>query len=529
MSYFGDIIPVISQNIDALRATGALAARPGFMLDEDGYPTQTRAVVLIADPNVALANVPDSLGGLPIDVRMATPAQIMQFTQPAAFADKARFSLAESVPDDFPGLVLLREGVAPLAVPVEAAPGIVYTPPPGANYDPIQLRNVTMICSCSPDNGWSVLEAFIQATSASLTTAMYDFTSAHIEQTVATSLEGKPFKLVLDHPPKNPTADETDEQTVAKLTSALGSTFTQTWALTPSDPDGGTPIFQTSYHIKVSARDIGRTNVGVWISSGNWNNSNQPVFDWTNPDKTLARKSDRDWHVVFFSQELAAWFASFIEHDFDVAQAENANAARAHAIVEALPPPPPAASPIDEFVGPITLTESVTVTPLLTPDAGVYVDAILDLINGTQRSFDLQLQYINSFAADPKFADLIAALARVQHNEAIVTRIILGNNQQSENLELMQEAGMLVDRAHVRIQNNVHNKGMLVDGVRTVVSSQNWSGAGVLRNRDAGVIIESAQVNAYFQARFDYDWTYQATAKPRQAKTGGTENGGDDS
>ncbi len=42
---------------------------------------------------------------------------------------------------------------------------------------------------------------------------------------------------MLDHPGKNPTADQTDEKTVSDLRQALGQDFTQAWALTHTDPD----------------------------------------------------------------------------------------------------------------------------------------------------------------------------------------------------------------------------------------------------------------------------------------------------
>jgi hypothetical protein len=38
-----------------------------------------------------------------------------------------------------------------------------------------------------------------------------------------------------------------------------------------------------------------------------------------------------------------------------------------------------------------------------------------------------------------------------------------------------------------------------------VISSQNWSQAGVRQNRDAGMIIESAPIAQYFQKVFSID------------------------
>ena len=72
-------------------------------------------------------------------------------------------------------------------------------------------------------------------------------------------------------------------------------------------------------------------------------------------------------------------------------------------------------------------------------------------------------------------------------------------------LEQLQAAGLdVVNR--VKIQNNVHNKGIVVDSRAVLVSSQNWSTDGTLFNRDAAVIIENATTAAYFDTIFMHDW-----------------------
>jgi phosphatidylserine/phosphatidylglycerophosphate/cardiolipin synthase-like enzyme len=52
----------------------------------------------------------------------------------------------------------------------------------------------------------------------------------------------------------------------------------------------------------------------------------------------------------------------------------------------------------------------------------------------------------------------------------------------------------------------VHNKGFVVDGVIVALGSQNWSGDGVLRNRDASVIIENHKAAAFYESIFLHDW-----------------------
>jgi phosphatidylserine/phosphatidylglycerophosphate/cardiolipin synthase-like enzyme len=45
-----------------------------------------------------------------------------------------------------------------------------------------------------------------------------------------------------------------------------------------------------------------------------------------------------------------------------------------------------------------------------------------------------------------------------------------------------------------------------------LVSSANWSSDGVLRNRDAGLIIHDRDIAAYYQGVFLDDWNNRATA-----------------
>jgi phosphatidylserine/phosphatidylglycerophosphate/cardiolipin synthase-like enzyme len=69
------------------------------------------------------------------------------------------------------------------------------------------------------------------------------------------------------------------------------------------------------------------------------------------------------------------------------------------------------------------------------------------------------------------------------------------------------KAGGVDLTANIALQYNVHNKGFVIDSKTVVVSSQNFSPAGVHDNRDAGAIIESEDIAQYFEAIFLADWT----------------------
>ena len=269
-------------------------------------------------------------------------------------------------------------------------------------------------------------------------------------------------------------------------------------------------IYPSAYHIKVAVRD-GDT---VWLSSGNWNNSNQPDFDPIgNPqpgDQTTARGSDRDWHVIVEDANLAGQFKAYLLNDYavahDVAESGDAPlpfaAQPEFALAKAKPAGTFVFQPPKRIAG-----ETSTITPLLTPDPGVYRDKMLALINAVQTSLYIQLQYIhpsNNEATDQPFNDLIDAVkAKIDAGKDV--KIILSEWQVPGGwLDRLQEAG--IDLDVVKIQNGVHNKGFIFDHEIVALGSQNWSGDGVLRNRDASVVIENATAAAYFETIFLGDW-----------------------
>jgi phosphatidylserine/phosphatidylglycerophosphate/cardiolipin synthase-like enzyme len=77
-----------------------------------------------------------------------------------------------------------------------------------------------------------------------------------------------------------------------------------------------------------------------------------------------------------------------------------------------------------------------------------------------------------------------------------------------DKIELLQERG--IPQKYIEIQQNVHNKGIVVDSSVVVVGSQNWSGQGVSSNRDASVIIHNAAAAQYWEQIFDHDWKNMA-------------------
>jgi phosphatidylserine/phosphatidylglycerophosphate/cardiolipin synthase-like enzyme len=530
MNKLDHLIPIIKRNLTQLDKPGVLFVRPGYCV-ENGWPTKEEAIVVVTSSTTGKVSLPSKIEGTSVEVRQATDLEQFSHDNPAQLSQVAdhRPELRSSVLPEFsPSAASVRPNVsAEVASARQKKPEIAYTPA-DVPLNPVSGQ-IPMICHVSPDAGWPTLVDFVSGTRNHLKVSMYDFTSSHVLQLFLTKLGAAKLQITLDDPPRNPTADQTDPETVQDLQNTLDANFASAWALVRSSPEADTWIYPTAFHIKVMVRDSDT----VWLSSGNLNNSNQPAIDPIGDpqptDQPIAKQSDRDWHVIIQSSDLAETFEAYLDHDFQQATQHAPSgtlATRPGNTVQT----PQLSSLTREVIGgftfapPKTINEQVTITPLLTPDPGIYQAAILDLINSVQVSLYIQLQYIHptNIPADSKFTDLIDAVAaKIDAGKDV--KIILSEFQVlNGGLEALQAAGVNLDI--VKIQNNVHNKGFVFDHKKVVVSSMNWSGEGVLSNRDAGVIIDNATAANYYETIFLDDWnnhSKQEMVKPGNSRTAG--------
>jgi hypothetical protein len=164
---------------------------------------------------------------------------------------------------------------------------VQFAPPKSGSYEPLDPPNLPLVeepmeltVCVSPEAGWSELEDFLGGTQKRLTVAMYQFTAPHIFDPVnaAVSPKGRRFELVLHPIPEKPAhsgvkARESDENSgvLDPLEQTLKARFEMAWAtlVSKAHPDG---LRASAYHIKVAVRD----GNACWMSSGNWQSSNQP-------------------------------------------------------------------------------------------------------------------------------------------------------------------------------------------------------------------------------------------------------------
>jgi phosphatidylserine/phosphatidylglycerophosphate/cardiolipin synthase-like enzyme len=538
----------ITDHLSRLSKYGVLTARPGYEITNHQL-TGRRAIVVTVHtkrPRVGLPRgeaLPDSISGIPVDVRQANSYQRLRAADPLAAEVSQTYRRPEEAEPEWPlerelpsGELLKSarsETQKKLAAQTKAQPAsaralATHQNKPQLEYDPVGCPPLVPVdvtarvtTAVSPDAGLATLTKFLSGTTSSLIIGMYDFTSAEILGDFKSDLTAsKTLQIVLDDPAPNPTRDQTDWQTVQDLKQTLGSRARIAWALTRSDHFAAQWSFPYAYHIKVIVRD----NSAVWLSSGNLNNSNEP--DLSHPPTT----EDRDWHIIVEDASLARTFVAYLDFDYRTAVANQLSSqpsiekaiedARAKRAREANPTPPCQSKNAARARGGTKTTVppkvfnnlSLRATPLLTPDKlpntqdGQYLTNIIRLIKNARNSIYIQLQYIEASKGNGSLYDHLLQAIASQIAANTVVKLIVSANYAEKWGEKMKDEGVDVT-ANIRTLPNVHNKGFIIDGETVVISSQNFSPAGVYENRDAGLILESEQIAQYFGPIFDADWS----------------------
>ncbi|MGZ3650053.1 MAG: phospholipase D-like domain-containing protein [Bdellovibrionota bacterium] len=187
-----------------------------------------------------------------------------------------------------------------------------------------------------------------------------------------------------------------------------------------------------------------------------------------------------------------------------------------------IPTPAPAPAPKPN-PGPGGALVASAVQQITSPDTSLR--GLVSLIDGASRSIDIQQMTFDS-AWSSGTNPLIDAITRAA-GRGVRVRVLLndetvfnhsGNPSKSKNLPtisaLNQIPNVMARTANLKAMgvDYIHNKGMLVDGNITLISSINWDENAIQRNREAAVAITSPGVFAHYEAIFANDW--QVSAQP---------------
>ena len=477
-----------------------LNVRLGYVF-KNGWITNERALVVTVRQkltNAALNEsripaLPETFMGLPVEVGNPTIPELVALARGPALTESV-FAAPEVMPEE-----------------------ITYTTLPGN-----LLKKVTapmrVIAHVSPDAGWTKLSEFLDGVNRRLVVGMFDFGAPHIADAVeGAGLKPNFNKLTLVIQPGESVGDGTkandltDAQVVEQLRNSLGGKFENAWVKI-GRVNGWVA---SSYHIKVAVRD----GQAFWLSSGNWQSSNQPDADPVSevpPQRKWLDDYNREWHAIVEHAGLARVFEKYLLHDFQ----NNLGAAGGGGnemldlpdIVipeEFFKPNPEERASQFRYFEPFDENRNFTVTPILSPDN--FHEEVLRLIKSANEELLIQNQTFNAPKENHhKLRELIdAVIERREHGVDVkVIFRILKTADVRANLEALKEYGF--DTDIVKVQKNCHTKGVVVDRQKVLLGSQNWSNDGVSVNRDASLLFEDAPLANYFAEIFEHDWNNRA-------------------
>ncbi|MEN3332217.1 MAG: hypothetical protein V7641_1582 [Blastocatellia bacterium] len=474
-----------------------LSVRLGYAFKE-GWITNERALVITvrqkhspaALREAGISPLPETYMGLPIEVTNPAIEELVTLARGTAATEAA-----------FAAPATMREEIA-------------YTSPVGVSLKQLHAQ-MRVIAHVSPDAGWPRLSTFLAATKKRLVVGMYDFGAPHIADAVAAAGKQVSFKkltLVMQHGEDvgdgTKANDLTDDQVVEKFSEAFPNKFENAWVKI-GRVNGWVA---SSYHIKVAVQD----QRVFWLSSGNWQSSNQPNGDPLNenPQRRMwLEKFNREWHVVVENPDLAKVFEAHLLHDFNnnlgVSEHERQPAVDLPDLLIPdeffMPSPHERTSPFQYFK-PFDENRVFTVKPLLTPDN--YHQEVLKLVESAKEELLIQNQTFNAPKPDHEklreLLDAVKARQRAGVDVRVIFRILFPSKAR-QVIEELKDFGF--DVSNVKVQKNCHTKGIIVDHKRVLLGSQNLSNDGVSVNRDASLLFEDVSLAKYFAAIFEHDWS----------------------
>ncbi len=173
---------------------------------------------------------------------------------------------------------------------------------------------------------------------------------------------------------------------------------------------------------------------------------------------------------------------------------------------------------------PRIIEDRLTVRPVLSPDTSYSKGTILDMINSAEDSIYVQQFYIDRWDhRENPYLDAIKEAAE----GGVVVKILLDatwyniEDNDYDNDDVVRELNELANMTEIDLEARLinkehgflkqHNKGMIVDEEKVLISSINWNQNSILQNREVGIIVENEGVGDYFTDIFKEDWRDDCT------------------
>ena len=364
-----------------------------------------------------------------------------------------------------------------------------------SRFEPETFYDVPVTVFAAPDCSYEVLKSFIENTKSSLDINVYEFTGTSIAGLLAeVAGRGVDVGVLVEGSPVGGVSDEERD-----VFSVLGSAGIP--VLSMATENG---VFHAPYRYD-HAKYVISDDSFVLVASENFGETGYP---------SSGTGGNRGWGAIVESPALASYFEEIFDHDSGGGWVTEMTGTKGGGFDSVVEPEMGAFRP-ESF-------EGATVTPVISPDTSYLVG---DLISSAKESVIIEQAYIKNWSSceNPWLEEAIDAARRGVDVRIILDSYYYNVEDDDDNDEMAQFINSIASYESLPLEarliclesgylDKVHNKGVIVDGRRVLVSSINWNENSPSYNREAGLIIDHTGAAGYFTKVFDSDWDSSAPA-----------------
>ena len=370
--------------------------------------------------------------------------------------------------------------------------------------------NVTVFTS--PDTSFVEIANAIDNAGTSIYLNLYEFYNFYLMDHILNAIgRGVDVKILLEGGPV--TGIDDDERYIANRTVDLGGDV----RFMINDDVNGIHDRYRYNHAKYVIID----NTTTIVMSENWKNAGVPV------NNTYGY---RGWGIIIDNSEVANYFNSVFFDDWKDAWGDIFSFTPNDPVYGNLYGNPASGFqsnrmiPVGNYT-PIFDSKKISgefnVSPVLAPDtATMKTKSIIGMINGASESVYIEQLYIykNWGTGTRPSPNLFLESAINASRRGCDVKILLDSAYSSEyNYDTLEyvnnisaNEGLLLRAKLIDLEitglNSTHNKGVIVDERKVLISSINWNENSPVKNREVGVIVENIDAGKFYTDVFLYDW-----------------------
>ncbi len=359
-----------------------------------------------------------------------------------------------------------------------------------SRFTPEVFRNVSVTAFVSPDCSHEVFLEAVNGAAGTVYVNMYEFSSPSLGASLVAAKErGVDVRVLIEGGPVGGVGPAEKS-----LIWTVNKSGIPVYSMISTKTDHPPYRFDHAKYVIID-------NASLLLTSENFKNSGLPP---------AGMSGNRGWGVYLKDPALAGYFTEVFITDSGSRSVLPYTGSAGDA------EPAPYEKHTAEFHP--AFFEGATVTPVIAPDTSYQ---IIDLLDSARTRIDIEQAYIKNetpYTLNPFLSAAINASRR-----GVPVRVLLdsywynveGENDNDEMAALINRIGTsehipleakCIDLSISEVE-KIHNKGVIVDDERVLVSSINWNSNSPNFNRETGVIIDHPGAARYFRAVFDDDWS----------------------